>query len=106
MKFQTRSPRLGDDTIIRCSEKSFVLPVKLPDHPFDAVSRNGIPRFAAYGSADSRRDATGFGSEYNEVLRVNFPPVTGKPQEFMPFQQPFSFGKTLGRHRAVTWMRW
>ena len=77
--FQTRSPRLGDDVIIRRNEKSFVQPVKLPDHPFDTVPHNGIPRPAAYGSADSCRGPTGFSTDNNEVLRVNFPPLAGKP---------------------------
>ena len=104
-EFQTRSSRLGDNIIIRGNEKSFVKPVKLSDHPFNTVSHNGIPRLAAYGNADSSRSTAGFSTDNDEVLRVNFPPMTGKPQEFMPFQQPFILGKTLGRHRAVTWMR-
>jgi len=84
----------GNDAVIGLGEQTFIVPIKFPDKPLEAVSRNGVADLAAYGYADACNWVGRFGPEDDEYRGLDFAPLTGYPQKISSFQEPFMPGKT------------
>jgi hypothetical protein len=91
---QAGCPLPGNDAVVSRGEQTFIVPVKFPDKPFEAISRNCVPDLAAYGYADAYVRVWRFGPKNDESGGLDLAPLTGYPQKFRSFQEPFMPGKT------------
>ena len=96
---QAGSALPGNYGVVRRAKETFVVPVKLPDQPLEAVSGDCIAYLAAHGYSYSYGGNWGLRPEDNEAGRMDLVPLTGNPQKISSFQEPLIPGETGHVHR-------
>jgi hypothetical protein len=78
-EFQAGSALPGNYGVIRRVKETFIVPVKFPNEPLEAISGYRVADLAAHGYSYSYGRNKGLRPEYDEIGRVELVPLPGNP---------------------------